>query len=400
MPVSALDQIAALDAVQEITSPDYGVAEAGSVTTEGDAIHRADLVRAFSGLNGKGVKVGTISDGVDARRTARGSGNLPGSIEIDPHRSGDGDEGTALLEIVHDLAPDARLAFSGPDTSLDMVESILWLANDAFNGEGADIIVDDLGYYHQPYFEDGLVALAAADAVAGGAVFVSAAETWRRKHYEGSFVDGGGGYHAFDPSSATEIALRIEVGRSVILQWNDQFRSSGNDYDLFLCPPGLRPAKFNLQNDVCDYSTREQDGDDDPHESIFTRFSDLSVADVYIRKYDNNDQNKTLKLILIDGAVLEHGVAEGSIVSHRAVTGVLAVGAINASDPGNDEPEPFSSQGPADIYFPYPETRNKPDVMGIDGVLVTGAGGFGRPVVAFQLACSSAPRPPRPTLLA
>ena len=174
MPVSALDQIAALDAVQEITSPDYGVAEAGSVTTEGDAIHRADLVRAFSGLTGKGVKVGAISDGVDARRTARGSGNLPGSIEIDPHRSGDGDEGTALLEIVHDLAPDARLAFSGPDTSLDMVESILWLANDAFNGEGADIIVDDLGYYHQPYFEDGLVALAAADAVAGGAVFVSA----------------------------------------------------------------------------------------------------------------------------------------------------------------------------------------------------------------------------------
>ena len=88
-----------------------------------------------------------------------------------------------------------------------------------------------------------------------------------------------------------------------------------------------------------------------------------------------------MKLILIDGAVLEHGVAEGSIVSHHAVTGVLAVGAINASDPGNDEAEPFSSQGPADIYFPYPETRNKPDVMGIDGVLVTGAGGFGRPVV-------------------
>ena len=158
VPVSALDQIAALDAVQEITSPDYGVAEAGSVTTEGDAIHRADLVRAFSGLTGKGVKVGVIYDGVDARHSARGRGDLPNGIEIDPHRSGNGDEGTAMLEIVHDLAHDARLAFSGPDTLLEMVDSILWLAKEAFNGEGVDVIVDDLGYFLQPFFEDGLVA--------------------------------------------------------------------------------------------------------------------------------------------------------------------------------------------------------------------------------------------------
>ena len=210
VPVSALDQIAALDAVQEITSPDYGVAEAGSVTTEGDAIHRADLVRAFSGLTGKGVKVGVISDGVDARHTARGRGDLPNGIEIDPHRSGNGDEGTALLEIVHDLAHDARLAFSGPDTLLEMVDSILWLANEAFNGEGVGVIVDDLGYFLQPFFEDGLVALAAADAVAGGAVFVSAAGNNANKHYGGEFVYGESGFHDFDPSGATDIALRIE----------------------------------------------------------------------------------------------------------------------------------------------------------------------------------------------
>ena len=105
-----------------------------------------------------------------------------------------------------------------------MVESILWLANDAFNGEGADIIVDDLGYYHQAYFEDGPVALAAADAVAGGAVFVSAAGNNANKHYGGQFSDDGNGYYDFDPSPATtDIALRIKVGRSVILQWHDQF---------------------------------------------------------------------------------------------------------------------------------------------------------------------------------
>ena len=347
-PITALDDIAALDVVQEITSPDYAETKAGSVITVGDGIHRADLVRTFSGVTGRGVKVGVISDGVDARRTAQASGDLPSSIEIDPHRSGSGDEGTALLEIVHDLAPGAELAFSGPDTSLEMAESILWLANDAFNGEGADVIVDDYAFYLEPYYEDGIAALAAAEAVAGGAVFVSAAGNLARRHYEGQFSDGGNGYHDFDDDpNATDIALRIDVGRGLFLQWNDQFGSSNNDYDLFLCPPGLKPVKFNLQNDVCEASNREQDGDDDPYENIYTLFTPYLVADVYIRKYSG--AARSLKLLVPSGAVLQHGVAEGGIFGHPAAEGVLAVGAINASDPGNDDPEPYSDGGPVEF---------------------------------------------------
>ena len=111
VPIAALDQIAALDTVQEITPPDYAETKTGSINTEGDAIHHADLVRELSGLSGRGVKVGVISGGVDARHTAQASGDLPSDIEIDPDRRGNGEEGTALLEIVHDLAPDASLAF-------------------------------------------------------------------------------------------------------------------------------------------------------------------------------------------------------------------------------------------------------------------------------------------------
>ena len=77
------------------------------------------------------------------------------------------------------------------------------------------------------------------------------------------------------------------------------------------------------------------------------------------------------------GAILEHGVPEGGIFGHPAVADVLAVGAIDAADPGNDEARSFSDRGPSEIYFPSRETRQKPDVMGIDGVLVTGSGGFG-----------------------
>ena len=374
VPISALDEIAELDAVSKITPPDYGVTKTGSINTEGDGIHRADLVRAFSGLTGAGVKVGVISDGVTSWTTSRGKGDLPSNIEIHPDSRGDGDEGTALLEIIHDLALDARLAFSGAGTSLLFVEATLWLANEAFGGEGADVIVDDLGYYFQPYYEDGYVALAVADAVAGGTVFVSAAGNAADEHYEGDFVDGGDGYHAFDGDS--DISMRVRSGDfvNVILQWNDEFGASGNDYDLFVCPPGLRPVKFNLQNNICEESTSVQNGDDDPFETVYASYvSGTPDADIYIRKYSGDA--KSLELFVLGGRILEHGVEEGGIIGHPAVAGVLAVGAISSADPGNDDPEYFSDRGPS-VFIT--ETRRKPDLMGIDGVSITGAGGFGQ----------------------
>ena len=382
VPIAALDRIAALDAVQEITPPDYGVTKTGSVTSEGDAIHRADLVRAFSGLTGAGVRVGVISDGVNSWTSARSRRDLPSSIEINPENDGNGDEGTALLEIIHDLASGAELAFSGSGSSLGFIEAVLWLANEAFDGEGADIIVDDIGYYSEPYYEDGPVAQAVADAVVGGAVYVSAAGNNANKHYTGTFSADGNGYHDFDSSGATDIALRVRLSNAFVLQWNDQFGASANDYDLFVCLPGLKPVKFNLQNGACRGSTRGQNGDDDPYERITFFFPFSSVVDVYIRKFSGNASE--LKLFLLGGAILEHDVPEGGIVGHPAVTGVLAVGAIGAADPGNDEATSYSDRGPSVISFPSSETRQKPDVMGIDGVSVTGSGGFGIPLAGVS----------------
>ena len=369
-----LETVANLSAVRKITPPDYSYTKRGSTLTEGDAVHRANLVRAFSGLTGKGVKVGVISDGVDAWPTAWSSGDLPSKIEINPNQDSDGHEGTALLEIVHDIAPDAELAFSGSESSLGMVQAILWLANDAFEGEGADVIVDDLGYYFEPFFEDGIVAQAAADAVASGVVFVSAAGNHAREHYEGDFVDAGDGFHAFDGS--TDIAMRLNFFflTSMILQWNDQFGASNNDYDLYVCRAGIRPTFFNLENGLCYGSTDPQNGDDDPLE-VVSLFG-AGEVDVYIKKFRTTDQNRRLELFFFGSVPREYSVKEGGIVHHVAVPGVLAVGAVNEDDPGNDDLESFSDQGPSRIYYPTVETRLKPDVVASDGVSVTGSGGF------------------------
>ena len=367
-----LGAVASLEAVKRITPPDYGYTKKGSTLTEGDAVHRANLVRAFSGLTGEGVKVGVISDGVDAWTSARSRGDLPSRIEINPNQDSEGHEGTALLEIVHDLAPDAELAFSGSESSLGMAQAILWLANDAFDGEGADVIVDDLGYFFQPFFEDGIVAQAAADAVAGGAVFASAAGNHAQEHYEGEFVDGGDGFHAFDGSSDITMRLGSPFSTYIILQWNDQFGASGNDYDLYICPAGLTPTIFNLFNGICDASADLQNGNDDPLE-VASLYGEAEV-DVFIRK--DGGQNRRLEMFFFDSYPREYGVAEGGIVHHVAVPGVLAVGAVDADDPGNDDLRSYSDQGPSRIYFPSFETRQKPDAVASDGVSVTGSGGF------------------------
>ncbi len=77
-------------------------------------------------------------------------------------------------------------------------------------------------------------------------MFASAAGNRSVKHYTGQSSNDGNGYHDFDVSGATDIALRVRLGTALVLQWNDQFGSSGNDFVLFVRLPSLRPVKFNL----------------------------------------------------------------------------------------------------------------------------------------------------------
>ena len=71
VPVAALEGFAALGIVREIAPPDYGIPQAGSVTTEGDSLLRSELVREWSSLTGSGVNIGLIDEGLDSIAAAR-----------------------------------------------------------------------------------------------------------------------------------------------------------------------------------------------------------------------------------------------------------------------------------------------------------------------------------------
>jgi hypothetical protein len=79
------------------------------VTTQGDSILKANLARVDHGIDGTGVRVGVISGGDAGLSTSQASGDLPAVNQSCDSVSNSNAEGTAMMEIVHDIAPGAQL---------------------------------------------------------------------------------------------------------------------------------------------------------------------------------------------------------------------------------------------------------------------------------------------------
>jgi subtilisin family serine protease len=363
------------------------------------------LVRQL-GLDGTGTRVGVISDGASDLAAAQASGDLPldvvvyGACQIRNDdktlclRGSTCNEGTAMLEIIHDIAPGAKLAVGAVGTSLEFITRVSDLVNDF----RADIIVDDLGFLTEPMFADGEVAQAVA-AVVDDVVFISAAGNDAEGHYEADYhlksVDIVGlpfNAHNFGASDhSMNVTVEPDDYLLVFMQWNDPFGSSANDYDLWL----FTADETDLLCDFC-LSTFTQDGNpltdefgapleegdpplpDDPWEAL-CYYNDTGAAvtgKLIVDRYMGVSRRLEIFLIGPGEPVDEYNDPEGSIYGHPAVAGVIAVGAVNSLDPGNDTIASYSSRGPARIDFPTMQTRQKPDIISVDGVSVTGAGGF------------------------
>src|SRR3954447_25374005 len=125
----------------------------GSRSSQGDITHLAYAARAAFGATGTGVKIGVLSDGVSNLAASQASGDL-GPVTVLPGQIGSGDEGTAMLEIIHDLAPGAQLYFATAFTSITSFAANIR----ALRAAGCDIIVDDVAYFVETPFQDGQAA--------------------------------------------------------------------------------------------------------------------------------------------------------------------------------------------------------------------------------------------------
>ena len=377
-----LSALAALAFVQAVQLPSYGVAQTGSVVTQGDALLQANLVRSLpppGPYTGLGVRVGVISDGADHRSQSQATGDLPKTITINPSHPGSGDEGTAMMEIVHDLAPDAALYFGGPNTTLDMINIVNWMAT---TGQ-CRVISDDLEFFTEPFFEDGDLANAYRnDITQNGVVHCSAAGNDADSHYYGVYRDStdskGIHWHNFSAAGAVSQRLRFDLvpgaSATYVLQWDDAFNKPTNDYDLYMFDSGGNQVAFSadLQNGGANQQAIEI--------IDYTNFSPRTKS-LYlgVLRYSAT-ANKTLDLFGFGGGVTfvndANAVSGNSIFGQAAVSEVISCGAIDVADFATKTIEYYSSQGPAVIAG---QTRHVPFITGVDGVSVTGVGGFGSP---------------------
>ena len=134
------------------------------------AARQVVAVRRSHGVDGTGVGIGVLSTGVATLITGEAAGDLPDRVTVLPGQAGEGDEGTATLAILRDLAPGGELYFAtglgGPARFAANLEALC--------RAGADVIVDDLFDYQETIYQGGLMAQAVQAAVRNGCVYVSA----------------------------------------------------------------------------------------------------------------------------------------------------------------------------------------------------------------------------------
>ncbi len=326
-------------------------------TSRGDAAHQADLARLTHGVDGTGIGVGVLSDGVDSLAFQQAAGDLPLRVSVLPGQAGSGDEGTAMLEIVHDLAPGAELYFAtGTDGQAQLAANI-----EALCEAGADVIVDDIFYVREPAFQDGAVARGVNAAVEAGCVYFSMAGNGGNLNdgtsgvWEGDYV-AGAAFEAFGEQvgAAHDFGAGVEQNRvekdspySFVLQWADPWGASANDYDLFLVAGN---------GDVVRSSTDTQDGTQDPIEVIGSSGrNDAGKRLVVVRTA--GAAGRYLRLSAVVGELA--AATRGQTFGHNAAAAAIGVAGVHVGSAGgtggvfdgSESVATYSSDGPRRIFF-------------------------------------------------
>ncbi len=418
---AGLERVAGLAATEGVTEALTPLTRAGpacpagEVVSEGDGQLGAAAARAAFGVDGAGTKVGILSDSFDRDSGAAtdaaadvAAGDLPGAAGPCANKAAVGvlddsvagaDEGRAMAQIVHDLAPGAALsfatAFSGEPAFAQRIEDLA--------AAGADVIADDVIYFEEPFFQDGPVA-AAVNRVAGeGVAYFSAAGNENIRignkdvaSWQGQFAGTGscpaGVPHyaspdqfdcaAFDGASDNGFAITVRGHGSLLidLQWAEPWYGVESDFDAYLVDAaGNELTGGEQDNPGVSEKPVELLSWENPKETSQT----VRLA---VKRYSGS-ASPQLKFVLLQNGgndVLATEYPDSSafatvgpaIFGHSGAAGAVSVGAVPYS--GGSAPESYSSRGPVTHYFgpvegtspaaalPAAETLAKPDLVATD----------------------------------
>lgn len=455
LPISALEDVAGLQSLRAVR-PAYALTAStlaesqGSVVSQGDALMKSDLARAEFGVDGSGVNIGVISDSFNCQGeyiTDIENGDLPDNVNVVldiPNflcKTLGTDEGRAIMQVIHDVAPGAGFTFySGFESTMpSFVRAIDRLAKT----EQVDIIISDYVHLSEPMFQDGLIAQAVNSAVASSSVvYIASAGNGGQASYEIDFDPGleddevpsffpgltfkpdpgapgfyptffGGIAHDFDSGPGKDFFQRIIVpegtGALISLQWDSPFFSATggdgtpNDLDVFILDQPLDAIgdPVGEPTKIIGGSSDKNKGLDaievidffNPAGSGQTFFNimvvhsrDKDIGEVDDRTLTGPTPGKFKYVtFLSDMTIDQYNSESASVFGQAAANGALAVGATYYNQTPH-VPENFSSYGPTEILFDsignrltQSELRQKPDVMGPDGVNIPGTTQIGTP---------------------
>ncbi len=406
LPIEAIPKLSGIISLKHVRPAYKPSTNIGAVTSQGDKAQYSDIARKNFKVQGFTTKVGILSDSynnLNGASSGISTGDLPGSgnpngytnpVEVlEDFPSGGSDEGRAMAEIVHDVAPGASLAFHTAFLGqAGFAQGIIDLAE-----AGCNVIVDDVIYFAEPMFQDGIIAQAADQVVKGGAAFFSSAGNNLDQSYESEFRGGDGEtlelrdyfsgdfigdyvLHDFDPGEGVDHFQRVTIptgggALNLSFQWDDPFASAcegcpgaQSEMDIFLAIEDgdyssmlIYPYIYNVGGDAVEILQVSNSG---------------PPIDAYIviGKYVGDDipgPNPNPGVIkYVDfgpGANPEYATKSGTAYGHANSALSLAVGAVRydrtpAFDVSPPIREVFSSSGGVPIFFDKKGNRIKRQV--------------------------------------
>ncbi|BCM91203.1 hypothetical protein IAD21_03067 [Abditibacteriota bacterium] len=356
----------------------------GAVVSEGDLTHEAAKARTQFNVSGAGFKIGVISDSCEALAQLKKLKELPDDVEVLTGQEGDGEsEGTAMMEIIHDLAPDAKLEFSSSgDSPEQMAQNILDLKKD-----GCKIIVDDIGFFTETIYQEDVVSAAIRQVTSQGVLYLSAAGNLGNRRigptsvWDGYFVDGGTASVGTDKNaiendwnSQKDTFNMVASGTGVsgaILSWAEPKGKATNDYNLYF---------VDASGNIVNFSTGVQNGTGEAQEIISSGKLLAKGMSVVVTRPASSEALPIRLSLFNYQMLLEHSVGPTGF-GHNIGEFALTVGASPAQAPGpapgafsaTSKIEDFSSTGPRKLYFTPEGARQdrviqKPDITAADNV--------------------------------
>ncbi len=361
----------------------------------------ADVVRATlttaSGtpITGAGVRVGIISDSfnvpvsgtADPADAAAQAGYLPATASgtsavtvLAEGPAGDDNEGLAMAELVHQAAPGASIDFAtgegDPESFAQAVK--------ALQAAGCNVIVDDLGYQTEPFFQDaGPIDNAINAAVASGVVYVSSAGNAASAAYQSTFTAttetlfGGTVAPAQLFGNGTpyqDVTLLAGYDADFNLQWAAPYGAGDSMGSLTLA---LYTMSGSLVATSTDNGTASAPGAQLSYTSAATTQYQLAI-------YGSLPAGTTFKYVLLGsedqgsefgGTIDDPAANAGTIAGHAMLPDVISVGAVDFPDTpafGSDADYPafYSSTGDGEFLFASngnalasPEVVDDPDIL-------------------------------------